>query len=554
MSERTRNGKAPAQDALGFLFSLVGGFFAVSIVLFLSGQQPKPGLVSALTSPVIELVTLLGPAAALLFSCGLAALGTLLFLRSTHFAATRPLLALFSTSFGFALIFGVAFGGESVVGGWLPGLVPGFVGGMLALVLGVALAWLGWTLAVGERGSRSSSADLLPRVGLTPRHEASGVSPAEAALLVSDPRPPLTRPAPRREPAVSMRDETIRPFPPPVAPAGAPRATRVAAPSRTARPVVEALQAEPSRVTEPVRNVLEPVSGASETSLPVLTPPAPSWEGVPEDVQEQEEESAQRLSEALSEQFETEEASASADEDLADDDEEEDEEALADEEAEPVVPHASWEQTGLFDEEEEELEEEAPPVKPAKLELTPPFDFEASEPKKPAHEPEPLAEEPFVLIPAPRVLPEAAAVEAKDEEKAADQDEGADEKEQQGVAHERTQHGPSGPAAHATPTPATQEILLKPAPAPAPRPQPSGTADEGEGWSKLVYDAGCAILEQKRVAVSMLERRFGIDFDQACRVLDELQQAGLIGPYMGGRTRDILLTREQWLPHAPHAS
>ena len=69
-----------------------------------------------------------------------------------------------------------------------------------------------------------------------------------------------------------------------------------------------------------------------------------------------------------------------------------------------------------------------------------------------------------------------------------------------------------------------------------------------------MYDAGCAILEQKRVAVSMLERRFGIDFDQACRVLDELQQAGLIGPYMGGRTRDILLTREQWLPHAPHAS
>ena len=50
-----------------------------------------------------------------------------------------------------------------------------------------------------------------------------------------------------------------------------------------------------------------------------------------------------------------------------------------------------------------------------------------------------------------------------------------------------------------------------------------------------------------------LERRFGIDFDRACKVLDELQQAGLIGPYIGGRSRDILLTREEWLPHAPHA-
>jgi len=74
-----------------------------------------------------------------------------------------------------------------------------------------------------------------------------------------------------------------------------------------------------------------------------------------------------------------------------------------------------------------------------------------------------------------------------------------------------------------------------------------------ERWGRLVFDAGCAILEQKRVAVSMLERRFGVDFDEACRVLDELQEAGLIGPYMGGRTRDILLTREEWLAHAPHA-
>ena len=50
MSERTRNGKSFAQDALGIAFCLVGGFFAVSIVLFMSDQEPKPGLVSALTA------------------------------------------------------------------------------------------------------------------------------------------------------------------------------------------------------------------------------------------------------------------------------------------------------------------------------------------------------------------------------------------------------------------------------------------------------------------------------------------------------------------------
>ena len=67
-------------------------------------------------------------------------------------------------------------------------------------------------------------------------------------------------------------------------------------------------------------------------------------------------------------------------------------------------------------------------------------------------------------------------------------------------------------------------------------------------------------LERKLEGVDRIEaesiveqRRFGIDFDRACKVLDELQQAGLIGPYIGGRSRDILLTREEWLPHAPQA-
>jgi len=30
-------------------------------------------------------------------------------------------------------------------------------------------------------------------------------------------------------------------------------------------------------------------------------------------------------------------------------------------------------------------------------------------------------------------------------------------------------------------------------------------------------------------------------------VLDELQTMGLIGPYLGGQRRDILLTRDEWL-------
>jgi DNA segregation ATPase FtsK/SpoIIIE-like protein len=550
MSERTRNGKTFAQDALGFLFCLVGGFFAVSIVLSLRGQRPKPGLISALTWPVIEIATLLGAWTALLFSAGLAVLGTTLFLRATRLSALRPLLALLSASLGLATILG-AFGVASELGAWLPRLVPGLVGSMLALVLGLAMAWLGWTLLATERAPHGTSADVLQRVQLAARHDSAGVSPAEAALLVNEPRAPAPRPAPRREVAAPLRDETIRPFTPNrEAPASEPRPPSAPARAKVEpQPVLAAPAALPLAAERGARGDFsgESDSSGGSDSVSVLTPPAPSWEGLPEEEHERDEEEAQRLSEALGVEFETEEMSASeaaaiAGEEVEEEVEEEPDEAGEDIEASDQAPaRASWEQAGLFDEEEAE-EEEAESARPAKVELTSTFDFDAPAHEKAAHEPEPPGEESPPVASASGGTRGAARAATRLEEELEEEEEGENEGDEEPVV--------DATRAAAAPPPRPEVV-----PAPAPKPEPSLVRDaEGERWTKLVYEAGCAILEQKRVAVSMLERRFGIDFDQACRVLDELQQAGLIGPYMGGRTRDILLTREQWLPHAPHAS
>jgi hypothetical protein len=40
-----------------------------------------------------------------------------------------------------------------------------------------------------------------------------------------------------------------------------------------------------------------------------------------------------------------------------------------------------------------------------------------------------------------------------------------------------------------------------------------------------------------------------MDFEECCVILDRLQEMGLIGPYLGGNRRDILLTRDEWLEH-----
>ena len=64
--------------------------------------------------------------------------------------------------------------------------------------------------------------------------------------------------------------------------------------------------------------------------------------------------------------------------------------------------------------------------------------------------------------------------------------------------------------------------------------------------SDLLFRAGALFIQRGRVAVSMLQRDFSLDFKQATALLDQLQEAGLIGPYLGGQRRDILLTLEEW--------
>ena len=91
--------------------------------------------------------------------------------------------------------------------------------------------------------------------------------------------------------------------------------------------------------------------------------------------------------------------------------------------------------------------------------------------------------------------------------------------------------------------PELAEVVLQPQT--PPQPQSLGTKVEIPIDPK-VFKAGCLFVERQRVAVSMLQREFGFDFQEATEILDQLQKAGLIGPYLGGQRRDILLTLEQW--------
>ncbi|MDP6838336.1 MAG: DNA translocase FtsK, partial [Planctomycetota bacterium] len=87
------------------------------------------------------------------------------------------------------------------------------------------------------------------------------------------------------------------------------------------------------------------------------------------------------------------------------------------------------------------------------------------------------------------------------------------------------------------------QVVLEPQ---APPEAGLGGDDDPKAADLMVGQAGELFIQEGRVAVSMLQKRFSIDFDDACRILDTLQELGLIGPYQGGQTRDILMTADEW--------
>ncbi len=54
------------------------------------------------------------------------------------------------------------------------------------------------------------------------------------------------------------------------------------------------------------------------------------------------------------------------------------------------------------------------------------------------------------------------------------------------------------------------------------------------------------VLEMGQASVSMLQRRLKLGYARAARIVDEMEERGIVGPFEGAKPRQILITREQW--------
>ncbi len=77
----------------------------------------------------------------------------------------------------------------------------------------------------------------------------------------------------------------------------------------------------------------------------------------------------------------------------------------------------------------------------------------------------------------------------------------------------------------------------------------SGTAAASEaGDDKDTYfvDAGKLIIDKEKASIGMLQRMFKIGFNRAARIMDQLAEAGVVGPEEGTKPRKVLMTKEEF--------
>ena len=63
---------------------------------------------------------------------------------------------------------------------------------------------------------------------------------------------------------------------------------------------------------------------------------------------------------------------------------------------------------------------------------------------------------------------------------------------------------------------------------------------------ELYEDAVEVVLNSQRGSVSLLQRRLQIGYSRAARLIDQMAEAGIVGPYRGSKAREVMLTMEEW--------
>ena len=68
----------------------------------------------------------------------------------------------------------------------------------------------------------------------------------------------------------------------------------------------------------------------------------------------------------------------------------------------------------------------------------------------------------------------------------------------------------------------------------------------GSGYDDMLPQAVEVVLETKSCSVSMLQRRIKLGYSRAARIVDQMEELGVVGPYEGAKPRSVIVDRDGW--------
>ena len=72
-------------------------------------------------------------------------------------------------------------------------------------------------------------------------------------------------------------------------------------------------------------------------------------------------------------------------------------------------------------------------------------------------------------------------------------------------------------------------------------------SDEDSDSDPMFQQAVEVVIDAGQASTSLLQRRCKLGYARAARIMDEMEEKGIIGPYEGAKPRAVLISRQQWL-------
>lgn len=72
-------------------------------------------------------------------------------------------------------------------------------------------------------------------------------------------------------------------------------------------------------------------------------------------------------------------------------------------------------------------------------------------------------------------------------------------------------------------------------------------SDSGDGGDEMIPKAIEVVVEAQMASTTLLQRKLKLGYARAARIIDELEQRQIVGPFEGSKPRKVLISKQQWM-------